>query len=232
VRLSTSVRILWADAACINQKYIDERSQQVPLMRTIYQGASQVLIWLGPQDEDVPIAMRLIDKMAALTREELALKGTMKREFVSVEMNKEWGLPAFDSLEWDVLRTFCSRPYFTRAWIVQEIRVARRATTFSSEYEMLWFNIQKASMWLIFKNYRRVLPTQYLDTITAPSLIRMTNLKTTPLLDLLQHTRFQNTTDPKDKVFSIFGLATELIESKDPRQADSGFVPTRIFHGH
>ncbi|CAF9912789.1 MAG: hypothetical protein HETSPECPRED_001201 [Heterodermia speciosa] len=40
-------RIIWADAICINQKDLEERSSQVTLMGEIFSGASEVLIWLG-----------------------------------------------------------------------------------------------------------------------------------------------------------------------------------------
>jgi hypothetical protein len=40
-------RILWVDAICINQQDDTERSQQVGLMRRIYNQASKVVIWLG-----------------------------------------------------------------------------------------------------------------------------------------------------------------------------------------
>src|SRR5690349_15461535 len=40
-------RALWADAICINQKDLEERSSQVQLMTRIYSEASAVLIWLG-----------------------------------------------------------------------------------------------------------------------------------------------------------------------------------------
>jgi hypothetical protein len=39
--------ILWVDAICINQEYLAERAQQVPLMGNIYQRAFEVIIWLG-----------------------------------------------------------------------------------------------------------------------------------------------------------------------------------------
>ncbi|KAH8669445.1 heterokaryon incompatibility, partial [Tricladium varicosporioides] len=38
---------LWADALCINQDDDDERSQQVGLMRKIYEQAKTVLVMLG-----------------------------------------------------------------------------------------------------------------------------------------------------------------------------------------
>jgi hypothetical protein len=33
---------------CINQNDLIERSQQVSIMRAIYEGARNVLVWLGP----------------------------------------------------------------------------------------------------------------------------------------------------------------------------------------
>ncbi|TVY39650.1 Heterokaryon incompatibility protein 6,OR allele [Lachnellula subtilissima] len=95
-RLSLT-RILWADAICINQQDVDERSQQVQLMREIYQDASQVLVWLGHGGPEVQIAMNLIDKIMILLVEEREQTGQFKHEYVSAEQNAMWGLPTFDS---------------------------------------------------------------------------------------------------------------------------------------
>ena len=40
-------RVIWADAACINQNDLEERSYQVALMGEIYSNASHTFIWLG-----------------------------------------------------------------------------------------------------------------------------------------------------------------------------------------
>jgi hypothetical protein len=45
--------ILWTDAVCIHQLDAAERSQQVTIMRRIYEDATSVLVWLGEGD---PIA--------------------------------------------------------------------------------------------------------------------------------------------------------------------------------
>lgn len=50
-------RILWADAICINQKDVQEKSQQVAMMARIYQKARRVLIWLGESCEKSQRAM-------------------------------------------------------------------------------------------------------------------------------------------------------------------------------
>ncbi|KAF2130650.1 HET-domain-containing protein, partial [Dothidotthia symphoricarpi CBS 119687] len=46
-RYPDRTRDLWADALCINQFNLKERSSQVQLMSRIYSGAKAVLVWLG-----------------------------------------------------------------------------------------------------------------------------------------------------------------------------------------
>ncbi|EYE90085.1 HET domain-containing protein, partial [Aspergillus ruber CBS 135680] len=45
-------RVLWVDAISINQLDQDEKSKQIPLMRTIYAQAMHVIVWLGEAMED------------------------------------------------------------------------------------------------------------------------------------------------------------------------------------
>jgi GNAT superfamily N-acetyltransferase len=42
--------LLWIDSICINQKDDDERAEQVAMMGTIYERASEVIIWLGERE--------------------------------------------------------------------------------------------------------------------------------------------------------------------------------------
>ncbi|KAF1982758.1 hypothetical protein K402DRAFT_295350, partial [Aulographum hederae CBS 113979] len=44
-------RTLWVDAICINQSDNEEKSRQVGMMKNIYESASFVLIWLGPEPD-------------------------------------------------------------------------------------------------------------------------------------------------------------------------------------
>ncbi|ERF73187.1 hypothetical protein EPUS_03028 [Endocarpon pusillum Z07020] len=45
-------RRIWIDALCINQENIPERNHQLTLMSDIYGTAKQVLVWLGPDNEN------------------------------------------------------------------------------------------------------------------------------------------------------------------------------------
>lgn len=42
---------IWADAVCINQQDLDERSSQVGVMGDIYKAAKDCQIWLGTVNE-------------------------------------------------------------------------------------------------------------------------------------------------------------------------------------
>jgi hypothetical protein len=49
--------VIFADAACINQSDMNERSEQVQLMREIYSSAQEVFIWLGyGREQQAPVA--------------------------------------------------------------------------------------------------------------------------------------------------------------------------------
>ena len=50
LRLPDKVRYLWIDALCINQVDKKEKALQVGYMRTIYERASRVIVWLGEDD--------------------------------------------------------------------------------------------------------------------------------------------------------------------------------------
>lgn len=52
LRYPDKPRTIWADAICINQKDDDEKAEQVPLMRKIYEKANRVVIWLGHDGPD------------------------------------------------------------------------------------------------------------------------------------------------------------------------------------
>lgn len=56
--------VLWADAICINQKNLNEKSHQVAQMGRIFQSAKTLRVWLGeaiPSDEHSFWALRQLD---------------------------------------------------------------------------------------------------------------------------------------------------------------------------
>ncbi|KAH7039491.1 heterokaryon incompatibility protein-domain-containing protein [Macrophomina phaseolina] len=92
-------RRLWIDAVCINQEDNSEKNHQVPLMTKIYAEADRVLIYLGDHAEN--------------SREFLQALKVGERV-----QNDGLAKAALD---------FLSRPWFSRAWVVQEVAVAKKA---------------------------------------------------------------------------------------------------------
>ncbi|KAK0644012.1 heterokaryon incompatibility protein-domain-containing protein, partial [Cercophora newfieldiana] len=100
LRDSKRPRRLWVDAICINQADSHERNQQVQLMKTVYQRADAVLIWLNQQ---VDASNSAIQKLWTIdTTSSIADLGDT---------------PAF----WKPLVDVFDDPYWGRVWIQQEI---------------------------------------------------------------------------------------------------------------
>jgi len=220
VRLESATRVLWADAVCINQENTDERSRQVALMRMIYSNATRVLIWLGPSSDEVPTAWKLVSKILAQRQRETELFRDVKTEAISAQRNEEMGLPAFESTEWVQLSSFYGRPYFQRAWVVQEVRLAREGLALCGEFQMAWDDLQNATRWLAHKMYFLKIDMTYMGGIGKTRSCNhgfFERQRAQNLLGLLRVTRNQATTDPRDKVYAILGIATEAIACRDSR---------------
>ncbi|AEO64787.1 uncharacterized protein THITE_2038030 [Thermothielavioides terrestris NRRL 8126] len=130
---------LWIDAVCINQDDDEERSWHVPQMGTIFSRASLVYIWLGPDSDDSDLVMRLAQRIGPdaheagvadlwfcwppfklprkkLENEERA-NSFLARALGDEELRSPRLLAAVEPL--------LSRANWCRAWIVQEIALAR-----------------------------------------------------------------------------------------------------------
>lgn len=103
---------LWIDAICINQADIEERVQQVLVMRRIYRQASRVLLWIGEGDELSDYVFDRIDN--ATFRASCAELKTISRA------------PTLDEIRVKIIveRNVDSRRYWTRTWTLQEVVLA------------------------------------------------------------------------------------------------------------
>lgn len=125
----TQVRVLWADALCINQKNIEERSEQIKLMGLIYWKACRVQIWLG-QDDDIEEprrakhAIRVIKRLAQVHLDAL---GTTAEDYKAY-LEKLFHEPeSITDSEWTALHRLLGRPWFKRVWVVQELGLSRES---------------------------------------------------------------------------------------------------------
>jgi hypothetical protein len=118
-------RRLWVDAICVNQENLDERSQQVRLMRKIYEHASNVPIWLG--NDDTAIA----EECFGLLKDTARISRALLKEHGHPEMipNPMAENPVCaDLVKWELVRELVNLPWFSRVWVLQEAGMAPNAT--------------------------------------------------------------------------------------------------------
>lgn len=98
-------RVIWTDAICINQKDLEERSQQVQLMAEIYARASCVIVWL----EDVTNDYYLDSKARAISDQALqSIRRAAEQPHKQSSNNKE---------EEKAVTKLLTRSWFRRIWV-------------------------------------------------------------------------------------------------------------------
>jgi hypothetical protein len=141
--------VLWIDAICINQDNIRERNHQVNLMSVIYQNAECVLVWLGTARDNSDIAIAYLKISSRYFRDSglyiwnrpQRYKGDIAEEVALVleeqpssEVIREHGEVAVVKL--------LGREYWQRAWIVQEILLAKQIDIWCGEAVIQWDTLQ------------------------------------------------------------------------------------------
>ncbi|KAK5124719.1 hypothetical protein LTR85_001432 [Meristemomyces frigidus] len=139
---------LWADAICINQSDRQEREQQVSIMADVYSSAEHVLVWLGDAQPSDAMAFCMAEAMTArrahllgvpelqLSELDPLLPSLSKR--ASCDCCQEpisWGDdPVAHGIA--AIVQLLQRPWFSRLWVVQEIRVSGSARLFCGSHSI------------------------------------------------------------------------------------------------
>jgi hypothetical protein len=135
--------LIWIDQVCIDQENVAEREQQVSLMHTLYRKATNVMIWLGEEDDGsnrVTKMVQLVSKLAGQhhlkAEQRWALEALMSGNDSSLFNLKELNWDTYKKLfpkpkdhpddtpgqnKYEVaLMSYFDRPWFQRAWTFQE----------------------------------------------------------------------------------------------------------------
>lgn len=122
----------WIDAICINQSDVGEKGPQVQMMGDIYRMSKCVLACFGEHDDDSnTLFARLRGLEFALgASNEKDQKVSYARGLTSRRPDYTW-LGSLKTVALSdlckALKTFSERDYWTRVWIVQELRLAPSA---------------------------------------------------------------------------------------------------------
>ncbi|KAG4441647.1 hypothetical protein IFR05_002854 [Cadophora sp. M221] len=143
IREDTSTVTLWIDAICINQQDDSEKTEQVKMMRDIYDSSKHARAWLGPAEDGTDGALEELNRVGSLLiakglvepmKEFFKLPADQVERYAVLEgMIKEGFAPLVAEAVDDTSRTMSfyskacevlSREYWKRVWIVQEIIVS------------------------------------------------------------------------------------------------------------
>ncbi|KAI0137951.1 HET-domain-containing protein [Hypoxylon sp. NC0597] len=207
---------LWVDAICINQYNEAERSEQVSIMADIYRSAKCVIVWLGTADEFTQPAWELIGRLSQLSKETLSTVTT--RALDNDYIGNLLGIA--NSLKyWEAVASLFGRSWFTRAWVVQELVLARNTNVLCGKYRFDWDAIVSASEAMAKRASANTFKAGFLGNQDSNSLsyknpARLAAIKRDVLsgngdvlLRSLIRCRTYEASDDHDKVYSILGLA-------------------------
>ncbi|KAK8071168.1 heterokaryon incompatibility protein-domain-containing protein [Apiospora hydei] len=247
---------IWVDAVCIDQEDEREKSVQVARMDDIYSTAHEVIVWLGEDATDPTEFIWLhTDYLDALDNHH--------KENGAEEMKRQQPLdPAFAARLgvsvpggswracWRKYGEFYRRwRWFTRAWVVQEVTLARNKRVMFGKYIIDWNKLALLGVLIVVFNWEMQLSQVMengLGRVLGDEIARLifireeflkrhgastgaigsadNNFDRAPTLalgsitcrnrlgwmcyfqTLLAHTRQYSATDPRDKVYALFGL--------------------------
>ncbi|KAF4539592.1 Heterokaryon incompatibility protein [Lasiodiplodia theobromae] len=133
LRSPTEARVLWADSICISQDDEKEKGLQIRLMRSIFQEATKVLVWIGTDSSGVAtLAFDFAYEMFHTERPE------------DLEQTSE---------HWKAISVLFQQDWFSRKWCFQEIVLAKEAEFRWGEATISWEHLGCAASWIQGKGY-------------------------------------------------------------------------------
>jgi hypothetical protein len=195
---------LWIDAICIDQDNIAERGHQVQRMGSLYSGAQEVFIWLG-RDFHVDLISNWLETVPY-------------GEYCPKDVEEQ-------------VHTLCFHPYWSRAWIAQEVLLQANVVIIHRKTPIMWgelslkvlpmrdrSSVRRASslplmeMWL--ERYARTWAkpgTKLLSVWQSQSKDKMTY----PFWKLLESRSKALCMDSRDRIYSILGMSGGYIQEKE-----------------
>ena len=120
LRHTSEIRCLWVDAICINQRNVMEKNFMVSQMHVIYHNSKRVIVWLGDPTLKSEQAFHFL---ARYMSEGPPLGDDQEGWQAVVENSKP--MRNVDLSTWDTFLDIFGRPWWTRAWMVQEVSCSR-----------------------------------------------------------------------------------------------------------
>jgi hypothetical protein len=210
LRKVSESRVLWVDAVCIDQGNLKERGEQVKIMRQIYTRAERVLVWLGPEDNETPVALKAI----TILKDYVTSRGLSFETLKSLDDEDPFaemlGLTehVLDAEPLTILRQIYRRPWFQRIWVVQEVTAgASNCEVHIGPHAVPWDDLGMATLWLEALRWQSPMPFKVPGQRNALVMWQGRLLARDTSPPLLDEARRFLASDPRDMVFAMYGFS-------------------------
>ncbi|KAH7330151.1 heterokaryon incompatibility protein-domain-containing protein [Rhexocercosporidium sp. MPI-PUGE-AT-0058] len=194
-------RYLWVDALCINQQDMEEKGHQVALMKDIYAYAKEVVVWLGPDEED--IAAELFKDIEEVLN---SLEASIEESFEDLDGLQWLHYDGTPSPVMEKLFLLFKREYFARTWVIQEVGLTNRPFAHWGKSVVNFNKIGLVAM-AGLKYFRPTLSSfGYLKEFERVANLYQAYLpRPGPqrLCDIIHRTRLNQVTDSRDKIYAF-----------------------------
>lgn len=194
---------LWVDAVCINQSKVLELNHQVQMMRHIYGGAESVSIWLGSaHSHSDDVMQRLSDGV-----------GYPKKSLTSTQSETA---AVWTRHEGQGMLSLFTRQYWRRMWVIQEVLLAKHVVVHCGAHSAAWEMLNEVYDHLRTVKKRALeLYTPFAHAMLASPAMALVKCKTEwtaerpPLRVLIRNYASHESTDIRDKVYALIGIADD-----------------------
>lgn len=225
-------RRIWADAICIDQSNIEERSQQVALMRTIYVQANSVLVWLGTSNESTRKVFATLKAIQDRLQPQLANIKTLTADEIEDLESSSTSPEITDRVQFLTLWSQCQFDWFQRTWVLQEIWNAKAASVHCGSDTVPWITVsvmlRQLSLERFIKSFIQggrvphfapgdsILPSIFSKALKPLDAQRPgdgEHVGQEEILEVLIKSHGLKVSDPRDKIFALlqFGIETNDI---------------------
>ncbi|RDW89729.1 hypothetical protein BP6252_01761 [Coleophoma cylindrospora] len=204
LRYADFERLFWIDAICIDQNNLRERNAQVGKMGRIYSRATDVVVWLGIESRCSRTAFSALERLS------------MERGRLAGWTNDSRYKPEFIAI-----KNITARPYWKRMWIIQELFRARKILLQCGGDRLEWKTLVQVLRKLSNDDGTSASVASQVLGQSMPAQLhkqRRFNHGSRSLLALLEMSADSLSSDPRDKLFALFGLAGDITNSTTFRE--------------
>ncbi|KAH8592281.1 heterokaryon incompatibility protein [Bisporella sp. PMI_857] len=237
-RLTGQMRRIWVDAICINQKDVAERQSQVRMMGAVYSKAEHVLCWLGPFN----------DQEGGESKARLAI-GFLRRfndkpheHLRAAHQHLHFGDDTEDTDgalldSWLAIKDLFDVEYFHRAWIIQEVGLARHARLFWGTKDV-WVDWTEVATFCSFMDAYGASIINHLQlkswVANHINLVWATDSSGKPIhsfVEVLHWARVHRSTDPRDYIYALLSHPSATVNGSLLVQPNYTITPAQVYTG-